>query len=75
MRRAPIIALLAAAAAAAPTAASARVPAPPPVWATVNVCDTAAHPNQMGVRGSMPGLARRSRMYLRFRVQFRNTDG
>jgi hypothetical protein len=44
------------------------------VWATVNVCDTTAHPNQIGIRGSMPGLARRTRMYMRFRVQFRTLD-
>ena len=25
------------------------------LWATVNVCDTAAHPDMMGVRGRMPG--------------------
>jgi hypothetical protein len=64
---------LAVAAAALPTTADARS-APPLVWATVNVCDTQEHPNQMGVRGSMPGLARTSRMYMRFRVQFQNKD-
>ena len=25
------------------------------LWATVNVCDTAAHPNEIGIRASMPG--------------------
>ena len=44
-------AVVAALAAAAPAAhASAR-----DLWATVNVCDTKAHPNMMGVRARMPG--------------------
>lgn len=47
------------------------------LWATVNICDTARHPNTIGVRGSMPGLGnRRSRMAMRFRVQYKSrTDG
>ena len=47
--------------------------APPPkdLWATVNICDTVAHPNQMGVRASMPGNGnRRVRMWMRFHAQF-----
>jgi hypothetical protein len=44
-------------------------------WATVNVCDTEAHQNQIGIRGSMPGLARRTRMLMRFRVQYKNDEG
>jgi hypothetical protein len=68
-----IIALAGLAAAAAAVAAEAR-PAPA-VWATVNVCDTQMHPNEMGIRGTMPGLARNSRMYMRFRVQFQNDEG
>jgi hypothetical protein len=47
----------------------------PVVWATVNVCDTQTRPNQMGIRGSMTGLARSSRMYMRFRVQFQDSEG
>ncbi len=69
----PIIALAGLAAAATPAAADAR--RAPAVWATVNVCDTQMHPNQMGIRGTMPGLARSSRMYMRFRVQFQNDEG
>ena len=69
MRRIALIALLAALVTAAP--ASARIAQP---WATVNVCDTRSHPNQIGIRGSMPGLARFSRMYMRFRVQYRKGD-
>jgi len=50
-----------------------RAPAEP--WATVNVCDTQMRPNQIGIRGSMEGLARRTRMYMRFRVQYQRVDG
>jgi hypothetical protein len=73
MRRSLLIALIAALVLAAP-AAGARAPAPA-AWATVNVCDTAGHPNEMGIRGAMPGLARRSAMRMRFRVQYRDADG
>ena len=66
MRRTILLVLLAALVAAAP--AEARQAAAP--WATVNVCDTAAHPNQIGIRGSMPGLKRKTRMTMRFRVQY-----
>lgn len=40
------------------------------LWATVNVCDTPAHPGVVGIRGSMPGNGRRERLYMRFRVQW-----
>jgi hypothetical protein len=40
------------------------------LWATVNVCDTAARPDVLGVRASMPGDGSRARMYMRFRAQF-----
>jgi hypothetical protein len=74
MRHALLIAVLAVLLAAAPAAG--RKPAEAPVaWATVNVCDTAEHPNEMGIRGAMSGLARRSRMYMRFRVQYRDPAG
>ena len=47
------------------------------LWATVNVCDTAKHPDTIGIRGSMPGSRDGSeRMYMRFQVQyFSATDG
>jgi hypothetical protein len=67
--------LLTGAVLAAPTAgASARAPAPEP-WATVNLCDTETSQNQIGIRGSMPGIGRRTRMYMRFRVQFKDVEG
>ena len=40
------------------------------LWATVNRCDTPTSPNTIGVRASMPGTKYRSRLYMRFRVQF-----
>jgi hypothetical protein len=38
----------------------------PDLWATVNLCDTPAYPDAMGVRASMPGNGTRQRMYMRF---------
>ncbi|MFL5826484.1 MAG: hypothetical protein ACJ76V_08170 [Thermoleophilaceae bacterium] len=40
------------------------------LWATINICDTLKHPDQMGVRASMPGDGTYKRMYIRFRAQF-----
>jgi hypothetical protein len=66
MRRTILIAALTALVAAAPAEArQAKAP-----WATVNVCDTMEHPNEVGIRGSMPGLKRKARMTMRFRVQY-----
>ena len=47
------------------------------LWATVNVCDTAGHPDGMGVRGSMPGTGDRGdELFMRLQVQFfRRSDG
>ena len=45
-------------------------PRPPTLWATVNICDTLRHPDQMGVRASMPGNGKRQRMWMRFHAQF-----
>jgi hypothetical protein len=42
----------------------------PDLWATINVCDTLEHPDTIGIRGSMPGLGRRSTLWIRFRVQY-----
>lgn len=40
-------------------------------WATVNVCDSAAHPDTIGIRASMPGVPRRAKAAMRFQVQYR----
>ena len=62
-----LVAILATAAAVSPALAA---PAPKNLWATVNICDTAAHPNEMGVRASMPGDGKHHRMWMRFHAQF-----
>ena len=56
--------------AAAPAGADARTVKD--LWATVNVCDTAKSPNEMGVRARMPGDGSRRRMYMRFSAQYRS---
>jgi hypothetical protein len=71
--------------AAAPQASGAapHPPTPPPhlalspdLWATVDICNTAAHPRIMGVRASMPGTGhRKERLAMRFRAQFQQADG
>ena len=71
MRRTLPIVLLLVLLAPAPAAGQ----APPEPWATVNVCDTTEHPDQMGIRGSMPGVARYTTMSMRFRVQYRDSRG
>jgi hypothetical protein len=45
------------------------------LWATVNVCNTAAHPNTIGIRASMPGIPRHAHAAMRFQVQYRAADG
>jgi hypothetical protein len=75
VRHACLIILLASLAAAVPAAGAPTAKQAPEPWATVNVCDTADRPNEMGIRGSMPGLERPTTMYMRFRVQFRDPDG
>jgi hypothetical protein len=40
------------------------------VWATVNVCDTRAHPDVMGVRGQMPALGVRAELAMAFSVEY-----
>jgi hypothetical protein len=44
------------------------------LWATVNVCDSPNHPDDVGVAARMPGGARGYRMYMRFYVQFLDGD-
>jgi hypothetical protein len=58
--------------AALPASASARSNQ---LWATVNMCNASDHPNEMGVRGRMPGDGTRAKMYMRFAAQFKDTDG
>ena len=45
------------------------------LWATVNLCDTAAYPNEIGIRAALPPAGSRTAS-LRFRVQYRDlSDG
>ena len=53
---------------ALPVGASTRTPKD--LWATINVCDTPAQDNIMGVRASMPGDGEHTRMYMRFVAQY-----
>jgi hypothetical protein len=64
MRHSLLISLLLLAVGALPAQGAERK-----LWATVNVCDTAAHPDEIGIRASLP--APRPRAGLRFRVQYR----
>jgi hypothetical protein len=71
MKRSLLISLLLLAASAAPADAAERE-----LWTTVNVCDTGGHPNGIGIRASMPGGTPRTRLFMRFRVQYRDlSDG
>ena len=64
--------LVAAALMLAPAPASAATPVErsPDLWATVNICDSPAYPNKIGIRGSMPGLGRRASLWMRFQVHY-----
>jgi hypothetical protein len=44
------------------------------LWATVNVCDSQNHPDDIGIAARMPGGARGYRMYMRFYVQYLDGD-
>lgn len=63
--------LAATVAALAPATATGAAAPKPPLWATVNVCDTEGHPDAVGIRGSMPG-GRDSRLelFMRFQLQY-----
>jgi hypothetical protein len=71
--RAAALALVAAGLAAT-TARAADAPTvdrSPLLWATINICDTAKHPDTIGIRASMPGSGKpKERMYMRFQVQY-----
>lgn len=44
------------------------------LWATVNVCDSTNHPDDVGVAARMPGNGSSQRMYMRFLVQYLDGD-
>jgi hypothetical protein len=72
LRRTPIVVAcaLAALALSAPSAGAATKN----LWATVNVCDTPKHPDDVGVAARMPGNGTGQRMYMRFYVQYHDGD-
>jgi hypothetical protein len=71
LRRAIALAATFVAAAPASAATAPTIDKSPLLWATINVCDTAKHPDTIGIRASMPGSGRKSeRMYMRFQVQY-----
>jgi hypothetical protein len=45
------------------------------LWATVNICNTSAHPDTIGIRASMPGTPRGARAAMRFEVQYQTPAG
>lgn len=50
---------------------AAKKPPSPLLWATVNVCDTTAHPDTIGIRGSMPGHGDpNEHMFMRIQLQY-----
>jgi hypothetical protein len=55
-----------------PAAAQARAPIERSrdLWATVNVCDSPAKPDAIGIRASMPGWPNKARKQMRFQVQY-----
>lgn len=66
----PLACALAAMAAMAPAAPAATKN----LWATVNVCDTPNHPDDVGIAARMPGNGSAQRMYMRFHVQYLDGD-
>jgi hypothetical protein len=80
-----VIAVFAAALSVAPLSAGAankaKKPAVPKLdsshlWATVDVCNTATHPDTIGIRGSMPGTGdRHETMYMAFIVEYQSSNG
>ena len=45
--------------------------APKNLWATINICDTEKHPDQLGIRARMPAMDRGVKMKMRFFVQYK----
>jgi hypothetical protein len=40
------------------------------LWATVNICDTASHPNIIGIRGQLPALGFETKMSMLVQVDY-----
>ena len=66
-----VLGVLVAAFAAAPAHAVDRPYDPAKLWATINVCDTSARPDTIGLRASMTGTGSAAdEMFMRFQVQY-----
>jgi hypothetical protein len=74
VRRALAAAAAAALVAAAPSTAAAKAGGHPDLWATVNLCDTPAHPGAVGVRVSIPREKGAPAQWARIRLQFFDGD-
>jgi hypothetical protein len=44
--------------------------APKNLWATVNICDTAKHPDALGIRARAPGDGKRGKIWMRFIAEY-----
>jgi hypothetical protein len=64
------LALAAALAAVVPAAAIAKTEARPDLWATVNLCDTAAKPGAVGIRVSIPREKGAPQQWARIHLQW-----
>ena len=42
-------------------------------WATVNICDTRAYPDTLGLRAEAPGNGTRQQIWMRFRAEYYDT--
>lgn len=51
--------------------ATASATTAPRGWATINICDTALHPNEIGVRAQMFSIKRVGVAFMRFQLQYR----
>jgi hypothetical protein len=40
------------------------------LWATINICDTHAYPDRIGIRGQMPALGFAARLEMRIQVDY-----
>ncbi len=45
------------------------------LWATINICNTAAHPNTVGIRGQMPALGFAARLRMVFGIDLWGPTG
>ena len=71
MRTLLVATALAVAGASTAAAAAPTVDKSPLLWSTINICDTAKHPDTIGIRASMPGSGKKGeKMYMRFQVQY-----